>query len=287
MYDELSGSAGRFAGLERAGPAPAGFPDCPRCPYRWRREPAVCLACMEASAGQGTGTEGAGHGGDAGEAAAGEGGALVRCPSCGARHRRGRPCPTRWCGRADRGWSVVWSVGVHAGALKSVILRYKYGGERAWAGVLGRLLAGYLDRYSPWFDDFDLLTPMPAFTGPGARRAWDPVRRMVTELSLLAGPLWTVGWDLVDKTTETPPMSGADRRTRQSVAARQLRQALTVPDPAAVSGARILVVDDVLAEGSTLREVALTLRAAGAREVAGLVVARPEWLGGSPTAPAR
>lgn len=267
MDGHLSGNVGH------PGPVPAGFPACPHCPYRHRREPAVCLACMESSTGQGDG--------------AGTGGTFLRCPSCGARRRPGRPCPTRWCGRADRGWSVVWSVGVHSGALKSVILRYKYGGERSWAGVLGRLLAGYLDRHGPWFDDFDLLTPMPAFTGPGARRPWDPVRRMVTELSLLTGPLWTVGWDLVGKSSETPPMSGTDWRTRQSLAAGRLRPALTVPDPEAVRGARILVVDDVLAEGSTLREVALALRAAGAREVAGLVVARPEWLGGSPITAAR
>jgi predicted amidophosphoribosyltransferase len=51
-----------------------------------------------------------------------------------------------------------------------------------------------------------------------------------------------------------------------------------------VAGARILVLDDVLTEGSTLREVARALRHAGAREVAGLVLARPAWRDRSPGA---
>jgi predicted amidophosphoribosyltransferase len=44
-----------------------------------------------------------------------------------------------------------------------------------------------------------------------------------------------------------------------------------------VAGARVLVLDDVLTDGSTLREVARVLRRAGAREVAGLILARPAW----------
>jgi len=172
---------------------------------------------------------------------------------------------------------VVFGVGVHAAGLQRAIVRYKYGGERWWAGVFGRLLAGYLDRWSPWFDDFDLLVAMPAYRGPDARRAWDPVGEVVAAFSSLAGPLWPVAWGAVVKRAETKPMSGASRRVRQRRAASELRRVLAVPRPADIAGARVLVVDDVLAEGSTLREVALALRGAGAREVAGLVLARSEW----------
>ncbi len=41
-----------------------------------------------------------------------------------------------------------------------------------------------------------------------------------------------------------------------------------------------MVVDDVFTEGSSLQEVARLLRHAGAEEVAGLVLGRPEWQGG-------
>jgi predicted amidophosphoribosyltransferase len=245
--------------FDAGAPHPIGFPGCRLCPYRHLDRTDVCLACLEASPGQGSATE------------------VRRCPSCGGLRRSAGACPTRWCARADRGWSVVFGVGVHAAGLQRAIVRYKYGGERWWAGVFGRLLAGYLDRCAPWFDDFDLIVPMPTYRGPGARRSWDPVGDVVASMSALAGPLWPVAWGAVVKQAETTPMSGATRRARQRRAAGELRRAIAVPRPADLAGARILVVDDVLAEGSTLREVAIAMRRAGAREVAGLVLARPQW----------
>jgi predicted amidophosphoribosyltransferase len=173
----------------------------------------------------------------------------------------------------------VFSVGVHAGGLRRAVVRYKYGGERWWAGVFARILAGYLGRRAPWLEEFDVLIPMPAYTGPGARRSWDPVAEIVGELEALIGSTWCIESGLVVKASETPPMSGGALATRQRIATGALRSALAVPDAGRVASARILVVDDVLAEGSTLREVARALRRAGAAEVAGLVLARPDWQG--------
>jgi predicted amidophosphoribosyltransferase len=258
MDDGLLGSV-----LALGAPRPIGFPGCRLCPYRRLQRPDVCLACLERSPGQDTRIE------------------ARRCASCGGRKSRAASCPTKWCVRPDRGWSVVFGVGVHTAGLQRAIVRYKYGGERWWAGVFGRLLAGYLDRWAPWFDDFDLLVAMPAYQGPGARRGWDPVREVVAETASLTGPLWPVAWGAVVKRGETTAMSGASWPVRQRRAASELRQVLVVPRPTDVAGARILVIDDVLAEGSTLREVARCLRGAGAREVAGLVLARPEWHGTS------
>ncbi|MGH9115778.1 MAG: phosphoribosyltransferase family protein, partial [Acidimicrobiales bacterium] len=76
---------------------------------------------------------------------------------------------------------------------------------------------------------------------------------------------------------ETPAMRGRRWSERQAIAAGPLRRALSVPSPVLVDGARILVLDDVLTEGGTLREAARALRRAGAREVAGLVLVRPAW----------
>lgn len=238
-------------------PAPAGFAACASCPYRHLPHPEVCLACFEAATGDG-------------------GPAVPRCGSCGHPRPGGSPCPLAWCSRRDRGWSVVWEVGAYEGALRRALLAYKYRGAVWWAGVFARILAGYLERNAGWFDDFDILTAVPAFEGHGARRAWDPVGRVLAEAAPLLGPGWEVHRRAVGKLGETPPFSGRDRRAR-ILAGAALRQALVVPDPAVVAGRRVLVLDDVLAEGGTLREVAAALRAAGAREVAGVVVARGRW----------
>jgi predicted amidophosphoribosyltransferase len=171
----------------------------------------------------------------------------------------------------------VYSLGVHQGALRRALLRYKYHGEWWWSAEFARLIAAYLDANASWFEDFDVLAAVPTYSGPGARRKWDPVRRILEELMALVGGAWEIDPDLVLKVAETPPMQGLDWASRQTLAAGELRDALVVPRRDAVSGATVLVLDDVMTEGSTLREVARALRSAGAAEVAGLVVARPPW----------
>jgi predicted amidophosphoribosyltransferase len=63
------------------------------------------------------------------------------------------------------------------------------------------------------------------------------------------------------------------------VAETQLRPALEVLEPDRVDGKFVIVFDDVFTGGLTLREVALKLRAAGARKVYGLALARQPYRG--------
>ncbi|MDQ6784245.1 MAG: hypothetical protein M3063_12575 [Actinomycetota bacterium] len=243
--------------MPQAATRPVGFPGCRHCPIRLADSPAVCLACFERSVG--------------GQAPAGP---SCRCGACGRPGPPRRPCANPLCARADRGWSQVFAVGSHDAGLRRSIAGFKYRGERWWAGVFARLLAGCLGAHPTWYEEYDLVVPMPAYQGEGARRGWDPVGAVFADLAALIGPDWDCDARLVVKTFETPPMSGRSRRERVALAEGALRSALVVPDRRRVAGARILVVDDVLTEGSSLREVAATLRAAGAQEVAGLVLAR-------------
>jgi predicted amidophosphoribosyltransferase len=247
-------------GLSGLEPAPAGFPACARCPYRALARPDVCLACMTASQAQLALLD------------------VTACPVCEQVLGPDGRCRNEWCDRVDRWWSTVWAIGLHVGPLKRAVAGYKYRGETGWSAVFGRLLLGYLDEHMPWFDDYDVLVPMPAYTDAGARRRWDPVGRIVAVAEDLAGPRWPVERDLIVKTAETPPMTGLGLGRRRARAEGDLRRALRVPDRERVGGARVLVVDDVFTEGSTLREVARALAAAGATEVAGLVLARQPWL---------
>ena len=212
---------------------------------------------------------------------------LLGCPVCGQSLPRPGPCPNWWCRRSDRAFSVVFAVGVHEGALRHAVLRYKYRRELWWAGVFARLLADHLRRNATWFEEFDLVVPTPSYTGPQARRDWDPVGEIAARLRLLVEPLWDVAIGAVRKRAETPPMQGRPWTDRQVIASGPLRRSLVVPDPSRVTAARVLVLDDVLTEGGTLREVARVLRRAGAREVAGLVLARPAWRDSRPPSPGR
>lgn len=238
-------------------PSPAGFPRCAACALARLEQPATCLACAVPVPPPPPPPP------------------ARPCAACGQGRRPGGRCPTPAC-QGGRPWSVVWSIGTHEGPLRSVLVEHKYGPDGRWAPVLGRLVVGWLDRHATWVEDLDLLVPVPSWTGPGARRRRDPVGEVAAAVAGLAGPRWDVA-AAVAKQGEVPAMVGRSAAGRRAVAEGPLRRALVVPDPPAVAGARVLVLDDVLTGGGTLTEVARALRVAGAEEVAGLVLARPAW----------
>ena len=138
-------------------------------------------------------------------------------------------CSNDWCTRADRWFSAVWSVAPHVAAWRSVIRAYKYRPEVQWRVVLGRILVAYLDEHMPWFDDYDVLVPMPAFVGRGARRHWDPVGQVVAVAATLAGPRWDFTSGLVVKEFETPALAGLSRPARRTSAKARCERACASP----------------------------------------------------------
>jgi predicted amidophosphoribosyltransferase len=172
---------------------------------------------------------------------------------------------------------VVFAVGAHRSGWRNALLRYKYRGERWRSQPFAHAVAGHLEAHATWFEEFDLLAAVPSYLGPGASRTWDPVGDILGALQPLLGATWAIAPHAVVKRFETPRMQGQRWSHRQRVATGPLRSSLAIPDPSVVDGARVLVFDDVMTEGSTLREVARALRLAGADDVAGLVLSRPPW----------
>ncbi|WP_316745352.1 phosphoribosyltransferase [Streptomyces sp. MK7] len=96
------------------------------------------------------------------------------------------------------------------------------------------------------------------------RSAWSPSPRSFT--------VWQKGAKRPD------PQAGA--WTANGAAAAVHAAALTwTGETGDIKGATILLVDDVLTSGSQLQRVALRLRASGAADVRGLVLARVPWSG--------
>ena len=200
----------------------------------------------------------------------------VRCATCDVPiGGSGDQCVNFWCGREDRGFDVVWAVGEHDGELRRAIAALKYRGELRRAGPLARRLAGFLLANAGAFDDVDLIVGTPGATTQ--RRPVDHVGEVLAELHRLIGDQWPidVGAPVLVKRTSTRSMVEIPSAPlRRAWAAGELRAALVVVEPKRVVGRRILVVDDVFTDGSTLREVALALKRAGAAAVSGLVLAR-------------
>ncbi|MFW3168825.1 ComF family protein [Geodermatophilus sp. CPCC 206100] len=238
--------------LEPLEPAPAGFAACGACAYRTTGTPALCFACTVA------------------DGAAAEG---LTCVVCGHVSEDRGPCPNTVCGLDDRYFSRLYTVSDRAEEMWDAVYRYKYGEERELAGVLGRILVGYLDDNREELAGYDVITTGAIYVGPRAQRLWDYLQ-VIVEAARLEGPGWPFVPGLIAKAGPTGRFLGIGPEERRRIAEGELRAALSVPEPERVAGRRVLVFDDVYSEGFSLREMARVLLGAGAAEVAGLVLAR-------------
>lgn len=185
------------------------------------------------------------------------------CSRCGAPEVGARPLSAgcRWC--PDEGISSVRSGFVHDGAVRSAILRCKFGGWRRVAGDLGRAVIPIAR------DDVDAVTWVPL--GRRRRRA-----RGFDQAQLIAGPISRgIGRPCVRLLRRDVEIG---EQARRSAAERRvaLLDAYRAIGPAPH---RVLLVDDVFTTGATALACAGALSRAGAREVHVLTVARafPAW----------
>jgi len=163
--------------------------------------------------------------------------------------------------------------------LKRVGDTFKLNGQRGWGVILGRLLVGFLDAHRADFEPFDMIIPSPGWTGEGARLPWDHAAEVVRWAKDAMTTPWPFELDrVIERTAYVPPLKTLTSwKARRALAENELRASLDVSDPAKVRRKRILVYDDIFTDGFTLREVALKLRDAGAREVCGVTLMRQPY----------
>ena len=182
-------------------------------------------------------------------------------------------CPNAVCNLDDRYFSRIFTVADRPDVMWRVVMDYKYGEQRAWAEVLGRVLVGYLDEHRAELGGYDLITNGAIYVGPRAQRLWDYLD-LILQAALREGPDWPFVPGLIGKAAPTGRFLGISAQARREIAEGELRAVLSVPEPEGIAGRRVLVMDDIFSEGFSLREMARVLLDAGAAEVAGLVFAR-------------
>jgi ComF family protein len=182
------------------------------------------------------------------------------CTACAAECA---PLPT--AARELDGVVAVWP---YAGAFAQALVRFKYQGDAALAGPLGRVLAGEpMLAASSW----DLVCAVPMHWRRRWRRGFDHAALLLAH-AVRASAAPPRHAPLLRRVRHDPPQAelpAAERRENLVGAFAVLRSMR-----AQVVGANVLVVDDVTTTGATLQAAAHALESAGAARVGRLALLR-------------
>ena len=155
----------------------------------------------------------------------------------------------------------------YEGGVIRLVHAFKFGSQSSLAPSLGALLADAFERHGL---EADVIVPVP-LTGSRRRiRGYNQALLMAAELSKHAGVAVT---ETLRRTghgaTQAASASAEERR-------RNVQGVFSVAKGQDVTGARILLIDDVATTGATLNACAAVLLEAGVAGVAGLTLARED-----------
>ena len=169
------------------------------------------------------------------------------------------------------GTPYQWSqaMGQFGGALRDAILRFKYEGKAALGQPLGLLLSCSLDSPpSPLLTStmgekltFDAVVPVPLHPSKLRQRGFNQSERLARVVAQERGwKLDATGVVRARKTRVQARLEGSQR-------VENVRGAFACRPAQRYANQSVLIVDDVLTTGSTMREVARVVRDAGATRV--------------------
>ena len=178
-----------------------------------------------------------------------------RCYRCHQLAARGRTCVA--CQRHSALYSVRAAT-TYAGSAKQLIGRLKFGGAQAAADGMARAMAALLP------DEDVLLVYLPTASSRIRRRGYDQAKLITRHLLRYTGKRSLACLARHGQQRQV----GATREQRL----KQLRESFTVIRP--VTGAHIVLIDDVTTTGASLEAAAAALKVAGAVRIEAVVFAR-------------
>lgn len=171
------------------------------------------------------------------------------------------------CLREPPPWDVCLVWADYAYPWSTVIGRWKFAHQPA----LARHVAHWLRQHAAIaqaVDGADLLVPVPAAAARLRQRGYNPA----AQLTRCLDPRRHAPWALARVREDAAPQSLLPRKDRL----RNMRDVFTVPPPVRhrIQGRHVLLLDDVMTTGTTLREATRALQQAGVARVTAVCVAR-------------
>jgi ComF family protein len=160
-------------------------------------------------------------------------------------------------------FSRARAVAFYDGRILEAIHRLKYQRQLIYAKFLGQLLTG--SSAAHLVAAADLVAPVPLHPRRLRRRGFNQALLLAH-----AFPEASLGREILVRRRPTLPQVKLSPQERLA----NVKGAFLVPDPEALAGKTVLLVDDVYTTGATVKECARALRRAGVGKVEVLTVAR-------------
>lgn len=187
--------------------------------------------------------------------------ATTACPQCGVETPLGERCGT--CLKSPPAFTRTIVPFRYEFPVDRLIQALKYSHRLPLAKWLGSSLSEQIVA-----DEHDLLLPLPLHSSRLRDRGFNQSAEIARTIHSLLGIPMNV--DCLTRIRATPPQAALPLKER----AKNVRGAFECA--ADLSGKRILLVDDVMTTGSTLRECARVLQLHGAAQITLAVVARAQ-----------
>ncbi len=199
-----------------------------------------------------------------------------RCPVCRSyQEKRGMWCPACLSRTARmhrlpmdremyRVLASVQAVGHYHGALRKLIGELKYKKNKSSLDYIHVFLTEALRLEQ--FGAIDAVVPVPLYKNKQKKRGFNQAELIFRSWSETQGYQWLNALERVRSTVPQYQLHVNERR-------KNMKGAFVVKYGMELRGKNILLVDDILTTGSTLRECAIVLKQAGADEIRALVLA--------------
>ncbi len=178
------------------------------------------------------------------------------------------------CRSGEHPFDAARSFGVYRDQLRRAILHLKFRPRERWGKRLGGLLAQTWESNGEIFGaEAAAIIPVPLHPDRRRERGYNQAEALARGLvAALARKQHRHRLDTrcLVKTLATQPQTGLSWAQRRD----NVSGAFAVPDPGSVKDRSLVLVDDVMTTGATLSACAAALKAAGARRVVAITLAR-------------